>query len=400
MSSALLPVFARTDLAFEHGEGVWLTTTTGERYLDFGAGIAVNSLGHCHPHLVEALREQAGKLWHTSNLYKIPDGERLATRLVAASFGDTVFFTNSGAEANEAAIKMARKYQSFSGHPERWRIVTFTGAFHGRTLATISAGGNPKHLDGFGPEVAGFDHVAPGDEQALLAAVSPETAAIMIEPVQGEGGIREVPTAFLRRLREICDERDLLLIYDEVQTGIGRTGHAFAYELSGVAPDIMALAKGLGGGFPVGACVATAKAASGMTTGSHGTTFGGNPLAMAVGNAVLDVVFDPDFLKEVRRKGLVLKQKLGVLVDRHSNVVEELRGEGLMLGLKCLIPPGEVVSAFVDAHVLTVPAGDNVVRLLPPLIISDEEMELAVERMDEALDALDKRLAQGLSAAE
>jgi acetylornithine/N-succinyldiaminopimelate aminotransferase len=393
-------VFARTDLAFERGEGVWLITDKGDRYLDFGAGIAVNALGHAHPHLVAELQSQASLLWHTSNLYKIPAGERLAQRLVDHSFADVVFFTNSGAEANEAALKMARKYQAAAGHPEKWRTITFAGAFHGRTLATIAAGGNPKHIDGFGPPVDGFDQIEVGDEKALKAAIGPETAAIIIEPVQGEGGIRPVAASFLRLLRQLCDEHDLLLIYDEVQTGMGRTGHLFGYELSGVAPDIMALAKGLGGGFPVGACLATHRAASGMTAGSHGTTFGGNPLAMAVGNAVLDVVLAPGFLDEVKRKGLLLKQKIASIVDRHPTVVTEVRGEGLMLGMKCLVPNGEVVAALTEAHILAVPAGDNVVRLLPPLIVSDAEIEEGVEKIDAALGALEKRLAQGLSAAE
>jgi acetylornithine/N-succinyldiaminopimelate aminotransferase len=400
VTSALLPVFARADLAFERGEGVWLIEENGDRYLDFGAGIAVNSLGHAHPKLVEALQGQAAKLWHTSNLYKITDGERLAGRLVENSFADVVFFTNSGAEATEAALKMARKFQSATGHPEKWRTITFTGAFHGRTLATIAAGGNPKHLDGFGPPVDGFDQVEVGDEKALKAAICPETAAILIEPVQGEGGIRPVPASFLRLVRELCDAHGLLLIYDEVQTGIGRTGHLFGYELSGVAPDIMALAKGLGGGFPLGACLATNRAASGMTAGSHGTTFGGNPLAMAVGNAVLDVVLAPGFLDDVRKKGLLLKQKLAAVVDRHPAAVTEIRGEGLMLGMKCLVPNSEVVAALTEAHVLTVPAGDNVVRLLPPLIVSEAEIAEGIDKIDIALDALEKKLAQGRSAAE
>jgi acetylornithine/N-succinyldiaminopimelate aminotransferase len=397
VSSALLPVFARADLAFERGEGVWLVTDQGVPYLDFGAGIAVNALGHAHPHLVAALQAQAGKLWHTSNLYRIPEGERLAQRLAQHSFADVVFFTNSGAEANEAALKIARKYHSAAGHPERWRVITFTGAFHGRTLATIAAGGNAKHLEGFGPPVDGFDQVELGDEKAVLEAIGPATAAILIEPVQGEGGIRAVAPGFLKFLRQVCDANDVLLIYDEVQTGIGRTGHLFGYEISGVAPDIMALAKGLGGGFPLGACLATHHAASGMTAGSHGTTFGGNPLAMAVGNAVLDVVLAPGFLEAVKKKGVVLKQKLAGVVDRHPAVVTQIRGEGLMLGIKCLVPNSEVIAALAEGHVLAIPAGDNVVRLLPPLIVSDAEIKQGVEMIDAALDALEKRL---VSAAE
>ena len=400
MGSALLPVFARADLTFERGEGVWLIEENGERYLDFGAGVAVNSLGHAHPVLVQALTEQAAKLWHTSNLYRIAEGEKLARRLVENSFADFVFFANSGAEANEGAIKIARKYHAASGHPERYRIITFEGAFHGRTLATLAAGGAAKHLEGFGPKVEGFDHVAIGDGKALEKAIGPETAAIMIEPVQGESGVKPVSPAFLRRLREICDEHGLLLIFDEVQTGVGRTGHLFAYQATGVEPDIMSLAKGLGGGFPVGAVLATARAAAGMTPGSHGSTFGGNPLAMAVANAVLDVILAPGFLDEVKRKGLVLKQKLAAVVDRHPAAVTEIRGEGLMLGLKCLVPNGEVVTALTNAHILSVPAGDNVVRLLPPLIVSDAEIDTAVEKIDAALGDLEKKLAHGLSAAE
>ena len=295
MNSPLLPIYARADVAFEKGEGVWLVTREGERYLDFGAGVAVNSLGHAHPHLVEALSAQAAKLWHTSNLYRIPDGERLAERLVANTFADVVFFSNSGAEALEASIKMARRYHHANGQPERFRIVTFEGAFHGRTLATIAAGGQKKYLEGFGPKVEGFDQVPFDDDKALEAAIGPETGALLIEPIQGEGGVRVVPNERLRKLRRLCDERGLLLLMDEVQTGIGRTGKLFAHEWSGIAPDIMAIAKGIGGGFPMGACLATREAAKGMTPGSHGTTFGGNPLAMAVGNAVLDVVLKPGF---------------------------------------------------------------------------------------------------------
>ena len=397
MTSPLMPVFARAPLAFERGEGAWLITDKGERYLDFGAGVAVNALGHAHPHLVEALKTQADKLWHTSNLYQIPQAEKLAQRLVDHSFADVVFFSNSGAEANEAALKTARKYHAAAGHPEKWRVITFGGAFHGRTLATIAAGGSAKHLEGFGPPVEGFDQVEIGNDAAVLDAIGPATAAIIIEPIQGEGGIHSVPPAFLKLLRRLCDENDLLLIYDEVQTGIGRTGHLFGYEMSGVAPDIMSLAKGLGGGFPIGACLATRRAASGMTPGSHGSTFGGNPLAMAVGNAVLDVILAPGFLDAVKKKGLVLKQKLAGVVDRHPAAVTQIRGEGLMLGLKCLVPNSEVAAALLDAHVLTVPAGDNVVRIIPPLIVSDQDIQDGVEKIDAALGALEKRLA---SAAE
>ena len=334
MTSPLLPTYARAELSFEKGEGAWLYGRDGERYLDFGAGIAVNALGHAHPHLVQALTEQAAKVWHTSNLFQIPEGERLAKRLVENTFADVVFFSNSGAEANEAAIKMARKHHAANGHPERFRIVTFEGAFHGRTLATIAAGGQAKYLEGFGPKVEGFDQVPVEDIEALKAVIGPETAALMIEPIQGEGGVRTVSNAFLRELRSLCDKHGLLLIFDEIQTGVGRTGKLFAYEWTGVTPDIMSVAKGIGGGFPMGACLATSEAARGMTVGTHGTTFGGNPLAMAVGNAVLDVILEPGFLKEVERKGLLLKQRLAELKDRHPSVIADVRGQGLMMGLR------------------------------------------------------------------
>ncbi|MGZ3259712.1 MAG: acetylornithine transaminase, partial [Croceibacterium sp.] len=310
MSSHLLPTYARVDLAFERGEGAWLFTADGERYLDFTSGVAVNALGHSHPHLVEAVTEQAKKVWHVSNLYRIPEGERLADRLCQASFADTVFFQNSGAEALECAIKMARKYQSASGKPERYRIITFEGAFHGRTLTTIAATGNKKYLEGFGPAVEGFDQVAFGDLAAVKKAIGPETAAILIEPIQGEGGVRVAAPAFLRGLRELCDKHGLLLIFDEVQSGLARSGRLFDYQRSGVEPDIMTLAKALGGGFPVGACLATTEASKGMTIGTHGSTFGGNPLAMAAGNAVLDVLLAPGFLEHVQKVALLFKQRL------------------------------------------------------------------------------------------
>jgi acetylornithine/N-succinyldiaminopimelate aminotransferase len=383
-TSALLPTFARLEVAFERGEGAWLTDTKGERYLDFGSGIAVNALGHAHPHLVAALTTQAQKLWHTSNLYKIPDGERLAQRLVDASFADTVFFTNSGAEALECAIKMARKYHAASGHPERYRIITFEGAFHGRTLATIAAGGQQKYLDGFGPKVDGFDQVPFADHDAIEKAVTPETAAILIEPIQGEGGVRVVPTQCLRGLRELCDKHGLLLIFDEVQCGMGRTGHLFAHQKSGITPDIMALAKGIGGGFPLGACLATREAGKGMTAGSHGTTYGGNPLAMAVGNAVLDVILAPGFLEHVQKIALVFKQKLAALKDRHPRVIADVRGEGLLMGVKAAVPNTEITSALLKEHMLSVGAGDNVVRLLPPLIIDETIVDDAITRLEKA----------------
>jgi acetylornithine/N-succinyldiaminopimelate aminotransferase len=392
VSSSLLPTYARADIAFESGQGAWLIARGGERYLDFGAGIAVNALGHSHPHLVEALTQQAAKLWHTSNLYRIPEGERLAERLTQATFAEKVFFTNSGAEALECAIKMARKYHAVNGHPERFRIITFEGAFHGRTLATIAAGGQKKYLDGFGPKVDGFDQVPFGDHEALKSAIGPETAGILIEPIQGEGGIRSVPTQCLRGLRQLCDEQGLLLIFDEVQTGVGRTGKLFAHEWAGMSPDIMAIAKGIGGGFPMGACLATEEAAKGMTAGTHGTTFGGNPLAMAVGNAVLDVVLAPGFLESVEQKSLRLKQRLAELKDRHPRIIEDVRGAGLLLGLKTRVANTDFVAAARDEKILTIPAGDNVVRLIPPLIIEDAEMNAALERLDATCRRMERDL--------
>lgn len=392
MNSPLLPIYARADVAFERGEGVWLMTREGERYLDFGAGVAVNSLGHAHPHLVEALTEQARKVWHTSNLYRIPGGERLAQRLIDNTFAEKVFFCNSGAEALEASIKMARRYQYSKGRPERFRIITFEGAFHGRTLATIAAGGQPKYLEGFGPKVDGFDQVPFADDKALQAAIGPETAGILIEPIQGEGGVRVVDNQRLRALRQLCDDNGLLLILDEVQTGVGRTGKLFAHEWSGISPDIMAIAKGIGGGFPMGACLATAEAASGMTVGVHGTTFGGNPLAMAVGNAVLDVVLAPGFLEHVERMSLLLKQRLAELKDRHPAVIAEIRGQGLLLGLRLNVPNTDFVNAALGQKLLTIGAGDNVVRLLPPLIAGDVDVAEAVQRLDRACAVIEGEL--------
>jgi acetylornithine/N-succinyldiaminopimelate aminotransferase len=384
VTSHLLPVFARIDLAFERGEGAWLIATDGERYLDFGSGIAVTALGHAHPHLVEALKQQAEKLLHVSNLYRIPEGERLADRLCAASFADFVFFANSGAEAVECAIKTARKYHAASGHPERHRLVTFEGAFHGRTLATLAATGQKKYLDGFGPVVEGFDQVAVGDLDAVKRLIGQQTAAILIEPIQAEGGVRVVPHQFLKALRQLCDQHGLLLVFDEVQTSIGRTGEFFAYQRAGISPDIMAVAKAIGGGFPLGACLATADAAKGMTPGTHGSTFGGNLLAMAAGNAVLDVVLAPGFLDEVQRTGLLLKQRLAELKDRHAGVIAEIRGEGLLIGLRGVGPNTELADALRAEKLLTVAAGDNVVRLLPPLIIGEREIDRAVDMLDRA----------------
>ena len=394
VSSHLLPTYARVDLAFERGEGVWLTTTAGERYLDFTSGVAVNALGHAHPHLVQALTEQAQKLWHVSNLYRIPEGERLADRLCAATFADTVFFQNSGTEAIECAIKMARKYQSASGKPERYRIVTFEGAFHGRTLAALAATGNKKYLDGFGPPMPGFDQVAFADLDAVKKAIGPETAAILIEPVMGEGGVRVVPHTFLRALRKLCDDNGLLLIFDEIQTGVGRTGDLFVYQHTGVEPDIMTIAKALGGGFPVGACLATLEASKGMTAGTHGSTFGGNPLAMAVGNAVLDIILADGFLARVKHNSLLLKQKLAELRDRYGSIIAEVRGEGFLIGLRMVPPAGEMIDELRAEKMITVGAGDNVVRLLPPLIINEAEIAEAVARIDRACARLSQNHAR------
>ena len=392
MSSPLLQTFARAPLAFERGTGVWLSTAAGERYLDFGGGVAVNALGHAHPHLVQALQDQAAKVWHVSNLFTIPEGERLAQRLADATFADQVFFTNSGAEALECAIKMARKYHASLGHPEKFHLITFEGAFHGRTLATIAAGGQQKYIEGFGPKVEGFDQVPFGDHEALKAMIGPQTAAILIEPIQGEGGVRSVPPQCLRGLRQLCDEHGLLLIFDEVQTGVGRTGKFFAHEHAGVTPDIMAVAKGIGGGFPMGACLSTLEAGRGMTPGTHGTTFGGNPLAMAVGNAVLDIVLAPGFIEGVAQRGLLLKQRLAELKDRHPNIIEDIRGQGLMIGIKTRVPNTDFVACARHNHLLTIPAGDNVVRLLPPLIISEDDIFEAFQRLDATCTALEQTI--------
>lgn len=386
--SALLPTYARSGLTFARGEGAFLFNESGERYLDFSSGIAVTALGHAHPHLVAALNEQAQKVWHVSNLYNIAEQERLGQRLCDATFADRVFFANSGAEAVEASIKCARRYHYANGAPERYRLITFEGAFHGRTLATIAAGGQAKHLEGFGPPVDGFDQVTGFDIDAVKDAISDETAGILLEPIMGEGGMREVPYRFLQDLRALCDEKGLLLILDEVQSGIGRTGRFYAHEWAEIEPDIMASAKGLGGGFPVGACLTTEAVGQAMVPGTHGSTFGGNPLAMAVGNAVLDIVLEPGFLEHVAQMGLRLKQQLAGLADEHSEVIAEVRGQGLMVGLKCKSENAKLVAALRDRGMLTVPAGDNVVRLLPPLVIGEDEIDLATRTIDAACVAL------------
>jgi len=378
MLPVVMPTYARADLAFERGEGASLFDAAGRRYLDFGAGVAVTSLGHCHPRLVAALTAQAGKVWHTSNLYRVPGQERVAARLVAETFADTVFFCNSGAEAMECCLKVARRYHYGLGHPERWRVICATGAFHGRTLATIAAGGQKKHLEGFAPAVEGFDHVPYGNLNMLRDAIRPDTAAILVEPVQGEGGILPGDPEYLRRLRATADEFGLLLIFDEVQTGVGRTGALFAYQHLGIAPDVMGVAKGLGGGFPVGACLANEKAARAMTAGSHGSTFGGNPLAMAVAEAVLDTVLAPGFLDHVGRIGALLRSELDSLAARFPEEIEAVRGLGLMLGIKPRRPNTEIIARLAEEGLLAVGAGDNVVRLVPPLIIGEEEVAEAM----------------------
>ncbi|UWR31076.1 aspartate aminotransferase family protein [Sulfitobacter sp. W002] len=388
MIPSVLPTYNRAPLTFVKGEGTWLIEADGRRFLDLGAGIAVNALGHAHPALVKALTDQAQALWHTSNLYHIPQQEALADRLVAETFADTAFFCNSGTEACELAVKMARKYFYEAGQPERVEIITFSGSFHGRSSAGIAAAGSEKMTKGFGPLLPGFVHLDLGDSDALEAAITDKTAAVMVEPVQGEGGIRAVPDAELQQMRALCDQHGLLLIMDEVQCGVGRTGRLFAHDWAGVTPDIMMVAKGIGGGFPLGAVLATEKAASGMTAGTHGSTYGGNPLGCAVGCAVLDVVADKAFLAEVNRKAGLMRQRLEGLVAEHPGVFEEVRGAGLMLGLKCKVANADVVASGYDNDLITVPAADNVIRLLPPLTISDDEIAEAVTRLDAIARAL------------
>ena len=390
MIPAVLPTYNRAPLSFVRGEGSWLVAEDGSRYLDLGAGIAVNALGHAHPALVAALGTQAALLWHVSNLYSIPQQEKLAALLVDHSFADTVFFTNSGTEAAELAIKMARKYWYDQGQPERTEIVTFEGAFHGRSTGAIAAAGSDKLTKGFGPLMPGFRVLPFGDHDALRAAITDRTAAVMLEPIQGEGGIRVLPDACLKGLRDLCDATGALMILDEVQCGMGRTGKLFAHEWAGITPDIMMVAKGIGGGFPLGAVLATERAASGMVAGTHGSTYGGNPLGCAVGTAVVEIIADPAFLADVARKGALLRQKLEGLVAAHPTVFEGVRGQGLMLGLKCRIAPADVVKAGYAQHLLTVPAADNVLRLLPALNIPDADLAEAVARLDRAATSLEK----------
>lgn len=393
MFPALLPTYNRTNVAFVRGEGSYLFAEDGKRYLDFGAGIAVNAFGHANPKLVGALTEQAGKLWHTSNLYRVPGQESLSKKLVDATFADTVFFTNSGTEAIELAIKMARRYHFVNGQPDRFHIVSFEGAFHGRTMAAINAGGNEKYLEGFGPRMPGFDQVPLGDLEALKKVIGPETAALIIEPLQGEGGVRMVEPEFLRALRKLCDDNGMLLIFDEIQTGVGRTGKFFAYDWLGFAPDIMTVAKGIGGGFPLGAVLATAEAAKGMTVGTHGTTYGGNPLAMAVGNAAIDIVLAPGFLDHVNKIANYLHQQLGALVAGHPDLFESVRGQGLMIGIKMKTPSADFIAAARANGLVVLPAGDNVVRLLPPLTLSEDEAREGMELLNKTASQLDAQKA-------
>jgi acetylornithine/N-succinyldiaminopimelate aminotransferase len=393
MIASVLPTYNRAPMAFVRGEGCRVYTEEGEAYLDFGAGVAVTSCGHAHPHLVKTLTEQAQKIWHTSNLYRMPGQEKLAAQLIEKTFADTMFFCNSGAEALECSIKMARKYHYTNGQPERSTIITFEGAFHGRTLATIAAGGQEKYLEGFEPRMNGFRQLPFGDHKALEEAITPDVGAILVEPVQGEGGIRPLPTQCLKGLRDLCDQHGLLLIFDEVQCGVGRTGKLFAHEWAGITPDIMAIAKGIGGGFPLGACLATENAAKGMTAGTHGSTYGGNPLATAVGSAVMDVVTADGFLDNVQKQALLLKQKLAALKDMYPDVIEDIRGSGLMMGIKCKVANTAFVAAVIAEKMLVIGAGDNVVRLLPPLIVTDADVTEAVTKLERACKALNVKAA-------
>ncbi|MDF1736796.1 MAG: aspartate aminotransferase family protein [Minwuia sp.] len=395
MIDVVMPTYARTPVSFERGEGAHLYTTDGRRFLDFGSGIAVSLLGHSHPALVKAVQDQAAKLWHVSNLYEVPEQKALARKLTENSFADTVFFCNSGAEAMEGTIKTARKYHSANGAPERYRIITFEGAFHGRTLATMAAGGQEKILAGFGPKTDGFDQVPFGDLAAAKAAIGPETAAILVEPIQGEGGIRMAEHAFLKGLRKLCDDAGILLLMDEVQCGMGRTGKLFAHQWTDIVPDVMGVAKGIGGGFPLGAFLATAEAAKGMVAGSHGTTYGGNLMAMAAGNAVADTVLADGFMENVQRVANRMKQGLASISDRYPSVFKGVRGTGLMLGLECVMVNGDVVAALRDQGLLTVPAGENVVRILPPLIIGDAEIDEGLGMIETAAAALAAKAAAG-----
>lgn len=390
MISALMPTYKRADLAFERGEGSWLQTSDGRRFLDFAAGIATCSIGHAHPKMVEAISTQAAKVMHVSNLFQIPQAEKLARRLVEHSFADSVFFCNSGAEANEGMVKMARRAQMMAGHPERTDIICMDGAFHGRTLAMLSATGNPKYLEGFGEPVKGFLHVPFNDIEAVKAAITPNTAAVMLEPIQGESGIKVASPEYLQALRALCDETGVLLALDEVQCGVGRTGRLFAHEWAGIKPDIISTAKGLGGGFPIGAILTTETIAKAMTPGTHGTTFGGNPLACAAGNAVLDVILAPGFLDQVCARAALLDELLDSLVADAPDIFAQRRGLGLLIGLRCVPAVGDVQGAAQDAGLLCVTAGDNVLRVVPPLTVSEEECRQAVALLAQAVSTIRK----------
>jgi acetylornithine/N-succinyldiaminopimelate aminotransferase len=385
-----MPVYARADIQFERGQGSYLFDSDGRRYLDFASGIAVTSLGHCHPALVAALTEQGNKLWHTSNLFRVPGQEKLADKLAALTFADTVFFTNSGVEAWECGVKLIRKHFYSKGQPEKNRIIVIEGAFHGRTMGAISASKAEKMVKGFGPLLDGFDQVAFGNLNELRAAITPQTAAINIEPILGEGGIKAASVEYLRSLRQIADEFGLLLFFDEIQCGMGRTGKMFAHEWAGIAPDVMCVAKAIGGGFPLGACLATEDAANGMVAGTHGSTYGGNPLAMAVGIASVGVISHPDFLENVQVQGKALHAALEGVVARHPRVFAEVRGVGLMLGLRAVdgVLNLDIVNALRHHGMLSVGAAENVIRLLPPLIIGPAEIAEATAILDKTASEL------------
>lgn len=387
-STKLLPVHKRFDISFSHGKGVYLFADNGKKYLDFGAGIAVNALGHCHEKMVEAITNQAQKLWHVSNVYNVNELNNYAEKLANRTFADYVFFCNSGAEAIECVIKMTRRYFYTQGQPQKNRIITFKGAFHGRTIATISAAAKPKYLEGFEPALPGFDNVEFGNIDAVKNAITPNTAGILIEPIQGEEGIKVSSKKFIQELRQLATEHNLLLAFDEVQCGMGRTGHLFAYEYYGIKPDIVATAKAIGGGFPLGACLATKEAASGMTIGVHGTTYGGNPLAMAVADAVLQVILAPEFLPNVQKNAAMLKSQLEHLQKKFPEIIDEIRGVGLMLGIKInqKIENTEIVKKFIENCLLTIPAGENVIRILPPLIIDSDNIFEAISKIEKSLN--------------
>ncbi len=380
--SSILGTYARRNISFKEGKGCYLFSDNGEKYLDFVQGIAVNILGHCHEHLVKTIKEQSSRLWHVSNVFVIPEQEKLAKKLTENTFADFVCFQNSGSEATEASIKIARKYFHKIGKPEKNRIITFEGAFHGRTLAALFAANNPKHTEGFGPKVEGFDQIPFADHEAVKKAINKNTAAIMIETIMGEGGIKVVPDFCLKGLREICDEKEILLILDEVQSGIGRTGNFFAFESSGISPDIVPIAKGIGGGFPLGACLVSKKVSVGMTPGTHGSTFGGNPLAMSVGNAVLDVVLEKDFLKQAREKSKYFYDGLSNLKKNYPKIISEVRGVGFMLGLKLLPDSNEFLERLMENKMLAVKASENVIRLLPPLTVQKKEIDEALNKLE------------------